>query len=95
MRKYVNDFEGARYNGITKTVQVDCIGYGTVILVNTSLAGSIILLPSNSELQPGQQIIFNGNELEKNRGKIEFLLTNFFANIEYSYCLIKKRFTDG
>lgn len=93
-RKFVNDFEGGSYNGITKTVQIDCIGCQSVTLFNTSLAGSIILLPSNQELLPGQSISYSGKELETNVGKIEFQLTNFFANIDYGYALIKKRFTD-
>ena len=95
MRKFVNDIEGSRYNGITKIVSVDCLGCQTVTLVNTSLAGSIIILSSNQELQPGQTMTFSGQDWEVNQGKIQFMLTQFFANIEYGYAVIKKSFTDG
>lgn len=92
MRKFYNDIEGSKYNSVGKTVDVDCIGCASVTLINTSLAGSIILLPSNTELQPGQSITFEAKEWENNLGKIQFFLTDFFANIEYGYALIKKKF---
>lgn len=95
MRTFYNDIQGGRYNGRGEVVSVDCIGCQSITLFNTSLAGSIIILPSNTELLPGQSITFQGKELEENFGKIQFQLTNFFANIEYSYALIKKRFTDA
>ncbi len=91
MQKYYNDITGGRYNGIETVISVDCIGCQSVTLLNTSLAGSIILLPANIELQPGQQITYGGKEMEENAGKLQFLLTNFFANIEYGYALIKKK----
>ena len=90
-QKFYNDFEGGQYNGDTKTIQIDSIGYGSITIYNTSLAGTIFVLPS-TQLQPGEFLTIQGQELEINKGKIEIMLTNFFANIEYGYAVIKKRF---
>ena len=91
LQEFYNDFEGGQYNGSTQTIQINSIGYNSITIYNTSLAGTIFVLPS-TQLEPGQSLTIQGNELEINMGKVEIMLTNFFANIEYGYAVIKKRF---
>lgn len=86
-----NDFSGGQYDGISQTITIDSIGYNSITVYNTSLAGTIFILP-NTQLEPGQSVTYKGNELENFTGKIQIFLTNFFANIEYGYCVIRKKY---
>lgn len=93
-QKYYNDFIGGFYDGQTAIVQIDSMNCNSITVLNTSMAGTIFIMP-DWQLQPGESFTFVGKELEKYKGKLEIKLTNFFGNINYSYCIIRKKYVYG
>lgn len=96
-QRYYLDMEyynfGHGVPGLNDTnIQIDSINCNTVTIVNTSIAGIVHVEPG-LDLQVGQSVTFRGCEQENNKTKVIIKMDHFFfGNIEYSFCVIKKKY---